>query len=867
MSTETRHPRSSRGSRILRTRLGSRSGSLRAAGGADALIPVRVLILADANRRSERIVQWLRKGGFSPLAVRVEDERQFLEQLLAPPNVVLMDHARTGFDASRVLELLRERELDIPLLVVAAAKDNGDAAQILRAGAEDFIVGKGIAGLGESVRNALRRRELRRHGDRRTELALRASEERFRATFNQAAVGLAHVNVEGRYMLVNKRLCDILGYSAEELLQKTIWEISHPEDREATAIQRKRLFAGEIDTFSVEKRYLRKDGRTVWANLVVSQIRNPAGKPEYDLAAYEDITQRKLVEEALKESESRHRAVIENAAEGMIIYDASGRIVITNSSAERILGRGKDQLIGKSPDTLELDAVREDGTPWPVEMRPAAVTLQTGEPQSDVVMGLRRPDGSLTWLSINVRGLGGSDGQPPGGIVVSFTDITERRSFEERLTYLAQNDTLTGLPNRALLLDRLGQAITRAERRGTLVGVMLVDLDRFKEINDSLGHSAGDAVLKEVAGRIRRALRDSDTVARLGGDEFCVVLEDCENREKAAIAAAKLRRILDEPIPAESGEMFTAASIGLAVYPEDGESIEDLIKHADIAMYDAKREGGNAYRFYSRELHSKPADRLGLGTALRRAVERNELAVHYQPQIDIESGRPVGVEALLHWRHPELGILSPKQFIHIAEDTGLIVPIGEWVLKTACAEAKAWQQAGLPQLSVAVNLSARQFRDAQLAGKVAATLAVTGLAPRFLELEITESVIMSETGHTINVLTRLAHLGVRVSIDDFGTGYSSLAYLKRFPVHKVKIDRTFIRDIHSDRDDAAIVQAIITLAKTLSLGVVAEGVETSEQLAFLADLGCDQYQGFYFSSALPPKELIELLRSKFRYFN
>jgi diguanylate cyclase (GGDEF)-like protein/PAS domain S-box-containing protein len=826
-----------------------------------------VLILSDTDRRSERIAQWLRKGGFSPLAARVENERQFQQQLLAPPNVVLMDHAMAGFDTSRVLELLRERELDIPLLVVASAKNDGDAAQILRAGAEDFIAGERIAGLGESVRNALRRRELRRHGDRRTELALRASEERFRATFNQAAVGLAHVSVDGRYMLVNKRFCDILGYSAEELLQKTIWEISHPEDRELTVHQRKRLFAGEIDTFSVEKRYLRKDGSTVWANLVVSLVRNAAGNPEHSLAAYEDITQRKLVEEAMKESESRHRAVIENAAEGIIIHDASGHIVSANSSAERILGRHKDQLIGKSLADLEFDAVREDGTPWPAEMRPVAVTLRTGQPQSDVVIGHRRPDGSLTWLSMNVRSLGGSEGHPRSGVVVSFTDITERRSFEEKLTYLAQNDALTGLPNRALLLDRLGQAITRATRKATLVGVMLVDLDRFKEINDSLGHSAGDAVLKEVAGRIRRALRDSDTVARLGGDEFCVVLEDCESHEKLAVAAAKLRHVLDDPIASEDREMFTAASIGLAVYPHDGDSVEDLIKHADIAMYDAKREGGNAYRFYSRESHSEPANQIGLGTALRRAVDRNELVVHYQPQIDIESGRPVGVEALLHWKHPELGMLPPKQFIHIAEDTGLIVPIGEWVLKTACAEAKAWQQAGLPQLSVAVNLSARQFRDAQLAGKVAATLAATGLSPRFLELEITESVIMSETGHTINVLTQLAHLGVRVSIDDFGTGYSSLAYLKRFPVHKLKIDRTFVRDIHSDRDDAAIVQAIITLAKTLNLGVVAEGVETSEQLAFLANLGCDQYQGFYFSSALPPKELIELLRSKFWYFS
>ena len=859
--------RQGRPSRALKTKVsGRRPDEARAIPGTGGLIPVRVLILANGERRSEPMLQWLRKGGFSPLAVRVQTEREFTQQLLAPPNVVLMDHALSGLKAARVLEVLHERDLDIPLLVIGAAKDEQDAARVLGAGAEDFIAGNRITGLGESVRNALRRRELRRHSDRRTELALRASEERFRATFNQAAVGLAHVDLDGRYILVNRRLCEILGYSAEELLQKTVWDISHPEDRDMTTLGRKRLLAGEIDTFSVEQRYLSKSGATVWVNLVVSQVRSSAGKSEYDVAAYEDITQRKQVEEALRESESRHRAVIENAAEGMVIHDASGRIVSTNSSAERLLGRHRRELVGKTPSDLDFDAVHEDGSPWPVDLRPVAVTLRTGKPQSDVVVGHRKPDGSITWLSMNVRSLGGTNGQPPAGVAVSFTDITERRNFEERLTYLAQNDTLTGLPNRALLLDRLGQAITRAARRGTPIGVMLIDLDRFKEINDSLGHSAGDLVLKEVALRIRGALRDSDTVARLGGDEFCVVLEDFEGRDKVAIAAAKLRQVLEEPVVAEGREMLAAASIGLAVYPEDGQSIEDLIKHADIAMYDAKRDGGNAYRFYDRELHDQPADRIGLGTALRRAAERGELVLHYQPQLSIDSGRPIGVEALLRWRHPELGMLSPAQFIHLAEETGTIVSIGEWVLKTACAEAKAWQQAGLPHLNLAVNLSARQFRDSQLAGKVAATLAATGLSPRFLELEITESVIMGDTGRTVNALAQLTDLGVRVSIDDFGTGYSSLAYLKRFSVHKLKIDRSFVRDVQTNRDDAAIVQAIITLGKTLNLSVLAEGVESAEQLAFLENLGCDQYQGFYFTPALPATELLELLRAKFRHF-
>ena len=698
------------------------------------------------------------------------------------------------------------------------------------------------------------------------EEALRASEQRFRITFNQAAVGLAHVAVNGRFLLVNKKLCDILGYSEDELLQKTVWEISHPEDRDATTPARSRLLAGNIDTFSLEKRYLRKDGSTVWVNLTVSQVRDERGAPLCDVSAFEDITQRKSVQEALSSSEARHRAVVEIAVEGILIHDADGRIVSANPSAERILRRTRDELVGRTPADLQFDSIREDGTPFPVEERPVTVTLRTGKPQANVVIGHRRGDGLVTWFSMNVLPLGEPGRQPASGVVVSLTDITERRDFEERLTYFAQNDTLTGLPNRALLLDRLGQALTRAARRTTLVGILLVDLDRFKEINDSLGHSAGDAVLKEVAGRVRRALRDSDTVARLGGDEFCIVLEELDSRDKVAVAATKLGHLFSAPIAAEGQEMFTSASIGLAVYPDDGGTIEDLIKHADIAMYDAKHAGGNTYRFYSRELHARSANHVGMGAALRRAVERNELVVHYQPQIEIGSGRPVGVEALLHWRHPELGLLPPSQFIHAAEEIGLIVSIGEWVLKTACAEVKAWQQAGLPQLSVAVNLSARQFRDSQLAAKIAGTLAVTGLSPRFLDLEITESVIMSDTGHTINALTRLSDLGVRVSIDDFGTGYSSLAYLKRFPVNKLKIDRAFVRDIPDNKEDAAIVQAIITLAKTLELGVLAEGVETSEQLAFLTNLKCDQYQGFHFSAALPPKELLELMRSKFWYF-
>jgi predicted signal transduction protein with EAL and GGDEF domain len=360
---------------------------------------------------------------------------------------------------------------------------------------------------------------------------------------------------------------------------------------------------------------------------------------------------------------------------------------------------------------------------------------------------------------------------------------------------------------------------------------------------------------------VRRALRDSDTVARLGGDEFCVLIEDCDSRDNLAVMAAKMQRLLDDPITAEGREIFTNASIGLSLYPQDGETMDELLKNADIAMYVAKHEGGNAYRFYSKELHSRSADELGMVMALRRAVENNELVLYYQPQIEISSGRPVGVEAVVRWAHPEFGLIQPLHFVRIAEETGLIVPIGEWVLKTACAEVKSWQQSGFSDIGVAVNLSARQFRDSRLVTQIATTLGATGLSPHSLEIEITESVIMGQTDHTIDVLKRLVDLGVRVAIDDFGTGYSSLAYLKRFPVHKVKIDRAFVRDIHENRDDAAIVEAIVTMARTLGLGVVAEGVETREQLEYLAALGCHEYQGYYFSRPLPAAELVALLRA------
>ncbi len=699
---------------------------------------------------------------------------------------------------------------------------------------------------------------------KQAEEVLRRSEERFRRLTELSSDWYWEQDENFRFTMLSANLSRRMKRPMDAALGKARWEIPALNMTQADWEAHRALLEAHRPFRDLELQRQDQDGNSVYASISGEPMFDASGRFSGYRGIGVDITRRKRIEEALRDSEIRYRSVVDNLAEGVLIVDADARMISCNASAERILGVSDEELYGKKITDPDWEAVREDGTRWPPEERPAMATLRTGEPQSNVVMGLPRKNGETAWLSINTRALSGLHGGTPSAVVISFSDVTERRSFEEKLTYLAQNDILTGLPNRALLLDRLSQALIRARRNGLKTGVLLVDLDRFKEINDSLGHSAGDAVLKEVARRLRGTLRDTDSVARLGGDEFCVVIEDCESRANVTVAAAKLRRLFDEPVvTAENKEIFIELSIGSSVYPEDGETIEDLLKNADIAMYEAKRDGGNAFRFYSSALRAKTAAEINLVSMLRRAVDRNELVLHYQPQVDIRSGKPVGAEALVRWQHPDHGLVSPYRFVRLAEETGLIVPIGEWVMKTACAEAKAWQLAGMPELRVSVNLSARQFRDSQLIRKIAEVLAATGLSPRLLELEITESVIMSHTDYTIGVLKRLVDLGVRVSVDDFGTGYSSLAYLKRFPVHKLKIDHAFVRDINTDKDDSAIVQAIVTLARSLDLRVIAEGVETEEQLGYLASLGCHEYQGFIYSRPLPPSELIDLVRAKY----
>jgi diguanylate cyclase (GGDEF)-like protein len=463
--------------------------------------------------------------------------------------------------------------------------------------------------------------------------------------------------------------------------------------------------------------------------------------------------------------------------------------------------------------------------------------------------------GDTRWVLVNAVGILDDHGRRTGQRGTG-RDVTDRKTAEARISYLATRDPLTELPNRVLFNDRLEQGIVAARRTGQSLALMFIDLDRFKYINDSLGHQVGDLLLKEVAVRMLGCIRKGDTLSRLGGDEFVVTLEGLQQAEDAAQVAAKIIKALARPFEIAGHTLNTSCSIGISIFPLDAEDDRTLMKNADTAMYHAKEKGRNNYQFFSSEMNVRAVERHTLETALRLAIERQEFVLYYQPQVDIRTGKVVGMEALLRWVHPERGLLSPATFIAVAEESGLIEPIGQWVLRSACQRARAWQDAGYPPLKIAVNISPRQLlRPREFSRSLMRTLSATGLDPQYLELEMTESLLLHNAEENIAVLRKLGKDGVRIAVDDFGTGYSSLAYLRQLPIDTLKIDRTFVRDIESDPEDAAIIHAVVAMGHSLDLQVTAEGVESMGQLQALQHLGCDEYQGYLFSKPLPAVEI------------
>ena len=542
--------------------------------------------------------------------------------------------------------------------------------------------------------------------------------------------------------------------------------------------------------------------------------------------------------------------IIERSSEGIIITDTGHNIIEVNAAFEKITGFTREEAIGRNPRFLSSGRQNVEFYRhlW-------KQINDTGFWQGEIWNRRKNGETYPEWLSISaIR----DDAGRISHYVGTFADITEAKATEARIRHMAHHDFLTGLPNRFLLTDRFQQIAAAAERNGTRFALLFIDLDRFKNVNDTLGHSVGDQLLRDVAARLRSTVRGTDTISRQGGDEFIVLLSDINTPEDVTQAARKLIQLLGEPFTLGEHRITVTPSIGIAVSPEDGNDLDSLLKHADLAMYDAKQQGRNNFQFFRREMNARSLELLLMESDLRQALRKQEFELHYQPQIDFGSGEVVSLEALLRWRHPERGLVSPGDFIPMAEDTGLIVPIGEWVIGEACRQLAAWRRSRWPALRIAVNLSAAQFRQKDLHMQIANALVASDLPAEALELEVTESILMSDAENTVATLRALSDMGMRIAIDDFGTGYSSLAYLKRFPVDTLKVDRSFVSNIDSSDEDAAICSAIIGLAHSLHLEVVAEGVETQAQFEWLARTGCHYAQGYLTGRPAPAASCLPL---------
>jgi len=656
---------------------------------------------------------------------------------------------------------------------------------------------------------------------------------------------------------VSEGCLELTGYLPEDLIfnARIDYEtISHPDDRERI----RHTILDELarnSRFDIEYRIIHADGgaRWVWERGVA--VLGADGRLVAIEGFIQDITQRRAAEDALRETERRYRSIFEHATEGIFQSSPDGGYLTANPALAAIYGyaTAEELIAGLSDIQHQLYVDPDRRREFVRLMREYGYTR-------NFESAVFRRDGAVIWISENARAVRDEQGQVQfyEGTVV---EITERKRYQEELEYQASHDSLTGLPNRSLLVDRLTQTLHAARRDQRVVAVVFVDLDHFKLINDSLGHHVGDRLLLDMAGRLRACLRGEDTVARHGGDEFVLILADQADEAGVSVILRRLLDSISQPWAAEHGEYSISCSIGVSLFPRDGESAEQLLKCADAAMYKAKDIGRNTFHFFTPELDAAVSDHLEVANNLRRALERDEFLLHYQPRVDIASGRIVGAEALIRWNRTGIGLTPPARFIPVAEETGLIIPIGEWALREACAQNLRWQTLGLPPLVISVNLSPIQFRRTGLVRQVAEVLKETGLDGRWLELELTESFIMQDAERINTAMGELKALGVEIAVDDFGTGYSSLSYLKRFPVDRLKIDKSFVQDVTHDPDDAAIARAIINLGHSLNLRVVAEGVETQDQMDFVRSHGCDEIQGYLFSRPLAAAEFEALLRA------
>jgi len=811
---------------------------------------IKLLYIEDDPADFHLLTRHLRRQGVEADVVRVEDLAGLHEALQQPGwDAVLADYNVPSLKFRDTLSLLCARLPDCPIILVSGSIGEEAAVELLKEGVWDFVLKDNLLRLCPALERSLRDRAQRR-AQRAAEQALQESEERFR---------LIAANISGAIWMADIHLRQIVYVSPayETIWQRTcasLYENPRSAQDGIHADDLKRII-GDIRSaqamgqpFEHEYRVVRPDGSIRWVQDRGFPVTTPTGKPSRYVGVVEDVTERRRNEERLRQAAT----VFESTREGVIITDLQGHILAANKAFTEITGYTEAEAIGRK------SSIQRSGRHGPEFYQALwASLLETGQWQGEIWN--RRKNGEVypAWVTIStVR----DDHERPTHYVGVFSDISQRKRSEEQLLHLAHYDPLTDLPNRLLLQSRLEHAIDRAARHGQRAAVLFIDLDRFKTVNDSLGHIVGDHLLVDVARRLRERVRDEDTLGRFGGDEFLLLLEPIRDPDEAAVVARDLLATLATPFQlGGSNEAYIGASIGISIFPEDGTTAAELLRDADAAMYKAKEQGRNRFCFYTADMNVNAMAQLALEAALRRALERKEFVLHYQPKLDLRTGLVVGAEALIRWQREGGRMEPPGSFIPLAEKTGLIVPIGTWVIDAACRQLRAWRDTGWPELRVAVNVSSRQFNSGDLATIVAQALARHEIPAACLELEVTESMLMEDPVQTIAILHELKRIGVQLSLDDFGTGYSSFAYLSRFPIDTLKIDQSFVRDIVTEPEAAMIAVSIIDLAHRMRLKVVAEGVETESQLGYLRMRDCDEMQGYYFARPMPADAFRALL--------
>ncbi|OYV74979.1 MAG: hypothetical protein B7Z66_14595 [Chromatiales bacterium 21-64-14] len=856
---------------------------------------LQVLVVEDSEDDCELLLRALRAGGYDPQWERVDSAQSLSRALkIGHWDIVLADYTMPSFRGTDALAIIRERDPDTPFIFVSGTIGEEVAVQAMRAGAQDYIMKGNLKRLVPAVDRELHEAEVRRDHVR-VEAAQRVAEERFRNVLTMAPDAVICIDGGQRIVTFNRGAEQIFGYRWGEVIDQPL-DMLLPERYRGAHQAHVAEFGRSTQSARsmaerMEVRGLRKNGQEFPAEASISRLTDEIGTTF--TVILRDITERKRTEQELRLLQTTIQAAGQASDMHAALAVALNMIC---QATECVLAQA--WVPCADGGTLECSPAWHCSVPGGEAFRATSVSCAYKE--GDGLPGRTWATRAVQWTEDAARefdphrekvarqvGLGAAVGVPvlagenvvailelfPGearakddrlvhllrGVASQLGAVIQRKRAEDRLNYLAHYDVVTGLPNRVLLADRLKQAIAEANRHRRPLGVMLLDLDRFKTINDSLGHGVGDLLLQRVAERLVRCVREGDTVARLSGDEFTILVVDLAGANDAIPVARKVLDALAKPFHVSGHELFATGSLGMTLYPADADDADALLRNADIAMYRAKERGGDGFEFFSAEMGGKANERLSMETALRHALDHDEFVLHYQPVVDLESGRILGVEALVRWRHPKRGLVPPLEFIPVAEETGLISRLGDWVLSAACQQYADW---GLPAgtgLRLAVNVSPPQFQDLDLPSRIVAIANRTGFDLSLLELEITESCLMQNRDSTIAVLERLSAMQVQFVIDDFGTGYSNVSYLKSLPIARVKIDRSFIRDIPQDANDVALASAIISMAQALGLEVTAEGVETRAQLKMLKDRRCGAGQGFLFSRPVPSEEVARLL--------